>query len=363
VAESANPKAYTDFNKTIRGYERVFKKLRGPVGVAYLGLRASRGVFQLITSPAPYVPYAGTWMVRRMVMDLNPAEFMKTLNFAKENSAFIRHRVINPIDAYIKEHIEELPSKIKRDWFMLTGAIMEWSDLWSVSTGWMAVYEKKVAELKDTAMTAEEVHNAAVKEADKVTIETQPTWRSQDLAPIFKSNSEVNRFILQFQTPLNVIFNQLFLDVPADWNSGHKLRALGIISGYLSVMGLIAIIQAPHSDDDDEMRNLKYFLSGALSLPFETIPLVGDVAAGLINTQITGERFYLDDQIFPGVAKLLGGLNSALNADNEEQRWNAFLRLLEGAGILSGVPTSAIKEYYRVIFEGDWGALVGKRKQ
>jgi hypothetical protein len=51
-----------------------------------------------------------------------------------------------------------------------------------------------------------------------------------------------------------------------------------------------------------------------------------------------------------------------MNADDKEAAWRAFWRMLEGAGMLSGFPTSAIREYYRVIFEGEWGALWGQRK-
>lgn len=362
ISESADPKAYTDFNKTVAGIDRLFKITRGPLGVAYLGCRVSRGVFQLITSPAPYLPYSGTFMIKRMVQDLNPAEFMKTLAFAKKSSAFIRHRVINPTDAYIKEYIDKSPSVARRKALEMSGAIMQWSDLWAVSTGWMSVYEKKAAELKTSGMTANEIHTLAVKEADKVTIETQPTYRHQDLSPAFKKESELERFLFQFQTPLNVIYNQLFKDVPNDWKSGHKGRALGIISGYLSVMGLMALITAPKDDDDDEDKKLKRFLSGVVTTPLEAIPFFGSIAAGAVESIITGDRFYRDDQIFPGVTKIFDGITRAATTDDDEARNAAFMKILEGSGMLAGVPTSAIKEYYRVIFEGDFGALAGKRK-
>lgn len=362
ISEAANPKAFADFNKPTAGLDKVFKILRGPLGVAYLGFRASRGVFQLITSPAPFLPYAGQFMISRMVKNLNPAEFMKTLSFAKKNSAFIRHRVINPTDAYIKQYLDKTQDKLKRNAMAAAGAIMEWSDLWSVSTGWMAVYEKKIAELKDSTMTQEEVMKEAIREADKVTIETQPTYRHQDLSPAFKKDSELERFLFQFQTPLNVIYNQLFHDTKHDWESGHKGRALGIISGYLAVMGLMAVITAPRQDDDEDDKKAKYFISGALSLPLETIPFVGSIAAGYLESLITGERFYRDDQIFPGVKKMLDGATRMMTAQDFEQGFAAFMRFMEGSGMLAGIPTSALKEYYRVIFEGDWGALLGKRK-
>lgn len=362
ISEAANPKAFADFNKPTAGIDRVFKTLRGPLGVAYLGYRASRGVFQLITSPAPFLPYAGHFMIARMVKNLNPAEFMRTLSFAKQHSAFIRHRVINPTDAYIKQYLDKTPDKLKRNAMAAAGAIMEWSDLWSVSTGWMAVYEKKIVELKDSSMTEEEIMKEAIKEADKVMIETQPTYRHQDLSPAFKKDSELERFLFQFQTPLNVIYNQLFHDTKNEWRSGHKGRSIAIVAGYLSVMGLMAVLTAPKDDDDDETKKAKQFLAGAASVPLETIPFVGSMAAGYVESLITGDRFYRDDQIFPGVKKVFDGARMMATSEDQEKRIAAFIKLMEGSGMLVGVPTSAIKEYYRVIFEGDWGALIGRRK-
>lgn len=362
ISEAANPKAFTDFNKPTYGLEKMFKNLRGPLGVAYLGYRVSRGVFQLITSPAPYLPYAGQYMISRMVKNLNPAEFMKTLSFAKKNSAFIRHRIINPTDAYIKQYLEKNPTEVRRKAMEAAGAIMQWSDIWSVTAGWTAIYEKKAIELKNSGMTTEQIHTAAVKEADKVTIETQPTYRQQDLSPAFKSDSELSRFLFQFQTPLNVIYNQLYHDTKSDWKSGHKGRSIAIVAGYMMTMGLMAIITAPRSDDDDETKKAKEFLSGALSIPLEAIPFVGSMAAGYVESLITGERFYRDDQIFPGVKKALDGASRIATAEDHEARVKAFIKMMEGAGMLAGVPTSALKEYYRVLFEGDWGALIGKRQ-
>lgn len=362
ISEAANPKAFTDFNKPVQGIDRFFKMMRGPLGVAYLGYRASRGVFQLITSPAPYLPYAGTFMISRMVKNLNPAEFMKVLSFAKENSAFIRHRTINPTDAYIKNYLETNPNAAKRRAMEVAGAIMEWSDMWSVSTGWMAIYEKTTASLKDSGKNKAEIHKEAIREADRVTIETQPTYRHQDLSPAFKKDSELERFLFQFQTPLNVIYNQLFHDTRADWKSGHKARSLGIVAGYLSVMGLIAVITAPKHDDDEEDKKIKYFLSGMATVPLETIPFIGSIASGYVESLITDERYWRDDQIFPGVKKVFDGASRMMNADDKEAAWRAFWRMLEGAGMLSGFPTSAIREYYRVIFDGEWGALWGQRK-
>ena len=362
ISEAANPKAFKDFNATTQGTEKMFQLLRGALGIAYLGLRASRGVFQLITSPAPFFPYAGAYMVKQMVENLNPASFMKNLAFAKENSAFIRHRVINPIDAFIKEYIEAEPSEAKRIAMQMMGAIMEWADMWSVSTGWEAVYNKTAAGLRESGKTAEEIHDIAYKEADKILQETQPTYRHEDLAPAFKMDSQLQRFLFQFQTPLNVIYNQLFHDAPNDWKNGHRGRSLAIWFGYMAVMGLIALITAPKGKDDDEEKKAKRFLSGMATAPLDTIPFVGNVASGFVESAITGDRFYRDDQIFPGVTKLFEGAYTAMTTQDEESRLRAYLKMLEASGMFVGVPTSALKEYSRVIFKGDWGALWGQRE-
>lgn len=361
--EAANPRAYTDAQKQREGFDAVFRLLRGPLGMAYLGFRTSTALKQLVTSPIPYLPYAGGALVSSMLKNLNIAEYMKALKVAKEKSPFIRHRQMSPALAAIKEYAQSagIPKAMKAAAEMCM-KLTEAADMWSVVSGWMAIYEKTLAELaKDESLSPEQREERAVKEADKVTIRTQPTGRRADLSPAFKSDSEVQKFLLQFQGPMNVIYNQLFHDVPADIRDGHIARAGAIIGGYLATGAILALLVAPRGDDDDEDKTAKRMLAGALRQPLDTLPLVGSIAGDGLESLITGERRYRGSQdAFPALGKALSGAGGMMSAQDEEAFWRALGMFAEGTGMLTGLPTSAIKEYYRVLFKGDFGALLGK---
>jgi len=364
VDEAANPKAYTDYQKPLEGFEQAFRFLRGPLASAYLGLRSSTALRQLITSPIPYFPYAPAAMLSRMVKHVSPAEFMKAYAFAKESSPFIRNRIASPTLAAIKEYAKaEGTSKQMKKLARVSGVLIEAADIWAVVTGWTAIYDKTLAELSGKeGLSVAEMKKRAIEEADRITIETQPTGRMADVSPAFKSGSEVQKFLLAFQGPLNVVYNQLFHDVPADMANGHVFRAVGTISGYMATGAIIAFLATPRGDDDDdEMRSLRILLAGAIRQPLDAIPLVGNPAGDALEALVTGERrFRGSSQIFPGMEKLFGGLGGMMTAEDEEAFWKNFLKIAEGSGMLYGVPVSALKEYYRAIILGDLEALLGR---
>ncbi len=366
ISEAANPKAFKDFNKPASGIERTLKTLRGPLGIAYLGLRASSAFKQLVTSPIPFLPYAKETMLSRMIQNLNPPEFMKALAFARANSAFIRHRVALPTEAWIKAMGEAgAVEKGLKTAAQMTMKLIEWADTWSVATGWMAVYEHQRGVLKDAGLSESEIHAQSVAEADKIVQETQPTSRPQDLAPLFKMDSEAMKMLTQFQTPLNVVYNQLFHDVPDAFKTGHAGRGLGIIAGYFWTGAILALLRAPRKDDDDddETKTLKDILSGMISQPLEAIPFAGGMAANAASRFITGERAYRPSDPFPGFSRALNGIEKVISSQDAEDAKTGFLSFLEGTGMLAGFPTSAVKEYGRVIFDGDLGALIGRPKE
>lgn len=367
IAEAANPRAFTDFNKPASGADSALRAMRGPLGIAYLGLRASSAFKQLVTSPIPYLPYAGPHMVARMVQNLNPAEFMKVLKFARENSAFILDRVALPSQEWLRAAGEAGPAgrSIQKAGSVALKMI-EWADMWSVATGWMATYEKTRADLsKQGGLDEDAIHAQAVAEADKVTQQSQPTSRPQDLAPLFKEDKEIYKILLQFQGPLNVVYNQLFRDVPADFRSGHAGRALAIISGYLSVGALLALLRAPRDDDDDDTKKWKQVLTGMLSQPLEAIPFVGRYASNLASKVIAGESGYQPSDPFPGIQQATDGaarVISGMDAQDREKIQKGLSQFAKGTAMLLGVPTSALDEYYRAFVEGDLGALIGKQR-
>ena len=366
IKESANPRAFDDPLKPLGGVDRMLRFMRGPLGVAYLGFRASTAFKQLITSPMPYFPYAPANMVARTLMHLNPVEFAKANAFAMEHSAILRHRdAFLGLDA-LKRYADnpKAVASLKRA-ASASMKLVEWADRWSVVTGWTAVYDKTLGDLRTKGgLSAEDMVIQAAKEADDVTVKTQPTSRSQDLSPMFKSDNQVMRFLLQFQTPLNVIYNQIFHDAPGDMTHGHAGRSLGIVAGYLATGSILALLAAPRKDDDDPTKLARQALAGAMRTPLDVIPIFGAIASAAAQKLVTGEApHYGSSGLFPGMETLFNGAVGVVSAKDEDAVRKSAMSFAQGLGMLGGLPTKAAMEYYRVLFQGDWRALMGRPKE
>ena len=365
IKESANPRAFDEPLNPLAGMDRVFHTLRGPLGVAYLGFRTSNVIKQVLTSPMSYLPYGPGFVTRRLLMHLNPAELMRSIRFVEDNSPMMRHRQSGRGMEEVRRYAEspKANAALKKA-AAVSMYLLEWSDKITIAAGWMGIYEKTLAELKDSNLSADEIKAKAIAEADDVTTRVQPTSRSADLSPMFKSESQVIRFLTQFKTPMNVIYNQLFHDVPTDFTHGHAGRALGIMAGYIAAGAVFSLLAAPRSDDDDALKKLKTVLAGTLRQPFDVLPLGGEMVGDVVQRLVTGRGGYRGSgDMFPGLDRMLSGLTGALTADTKEKAFHNFLTFMEGTGMLTGIPTSAIKEYYRAIFEQDLGALVGRPKK
>jgi hypothetical protein len=356
----ANPKAYDRLNQMTSGLDKAFNMLRGPVSVAYLGLRISSAFKQFITNPIPYIPYAGPRMFWGMLKNLNPIEMRKDLAFAKEKSALVRHRTQNQAVEAVKNW--DLGSRWNRA-RDATMTLLEGSDLFAVGTGWKAIYDMTYAESLKT-MTEAEADTVAVDKADEITIKTQPTAREADLAPAFKSKNAFAKIVTQFQNPMNVIYNQVFHDLPDAVRNQRWGEVAGILPGYLLVGGILGLLAAPRDTDDDEEAQARAMIAGALKQPLDAILIIGPALDPILDQIVTGKKVYHSNQTaFPGLEKIINGLSNLPDLEDSDKVLKTAQGLAEGAGIVVGLPTSALKEYYRVLFEGDIAALIGRPKE
>ena len=70
------------------------------------------------------------------------------------------------------------------------------------------VYDEDCPELTD-----EQIDYEAVARADDAVRRMQPSSRQAGLAPMYKNNHELAKALLQFQSPLNVIWQQWRYDI------------------------------------------------------------------------------------------------------------------------------------------------------
>ena len=379
--------------------------LRGKTAPAYLGWKFSAVVKQGLTSPWPYMQF------------VNPAEYMAsamecwtrkdTYEAIKAKSAFMNNRVMDPINDLIDEMADQAKTKFDRGWSNFTKkgmAGLEWIDWTCVAPGWLACYKKeynrqqkisnaryeaKIEELKERNAYAdigtseylspeqmqaqakkeimEDIELEAIRYADDCTRQCQPSSRATDIAPLFKNYGEAMKAFLQFQTSLNVIWQNIRYDMPYAVKQKQFNRIVGTVMGYVmagifmnSVMD--GIFNGADDDDDKKalqaLRNLIYYSTTQFT---DAIPMIGSDITNMADYFITGKRSFYSSgtDMTPSASKLMAAMNKVRKGD-----WKKAATLTaEGIGLFMGAPVSGVKEINKLLGkpldEGDINLLRG----
>ena len=401
INEVANPNA----NKVRTAGDDLMRTLRGKTAPAYLAWKLSGVLKQLATSPAPYFQF------------VSPAEYAAAgwqcvtnhgWDLIKEKSLFMRNRVQDPLYDLVDELAEKADTPLKQKLMKLEKKGMsglEFIDWACVAPGWLACYKKEYARLAqenggaydrkkaeleaeqrnitpespDAVLTAEQIEKAAqdavlteadieaaaVRYADDCTRQCQPSSRLSDLAPLYKNSSEFAKAYLQFQTSLNVIWQNIRYDLPAAVRTKQFKRAAGMIAGY-AVAGIAmnmlmegVTAGSGRKDDDDEkrlnaLRNIIFYGTTQFT---DSVPLIGSYLTTVVQKTLTGRSSYLSTgtDMTPMITKLGSAVMSVSNGN-----WaKAAGQFGEGVGLALGLPTSGIKEIYKFFTDEDGNFDVG----
>ena len=402
VKEVANP-THEDPKK---GLDRVMHMLRGNTAPAYLGWKFSSILKQGIESPAPFMQF------------MNPAEYMHgamelatkkwTRDAIAKKSAFMQSRVFDPMADLINENVEKSFSKKSYALKKIQQKGMEgleWIDWACVAPGWIAAYEKeykrlqaeeeslfeaRVEKLTDqnelrygSARLTEEqirqqamddvlmdIERQAVNKADDIVRLCQPSNRKVDLAPMFKNNSEAAKAVLQFQTALNVIWQNIRYDIPYAVRNKQYSNIIGMVLGYVMagvMSGIVTkgLLSGSGDDEPDEIAKRLAFYSTTQFI--DAVPIMGGTLESVMQKVITGEGgMSMGTTIFPTAQKYL----NAVQALSNEDYLKAVRNMEQGMMLTLGLPVSGIKELEAMfgIWDDEKGlelylqALLGRRK-
>lgn len=402
IKEVANPSAgnpVSDMNKIIR-------LLRGKAAPAYLSWKLSSIVKQALSSPAPFAQFISPAEYARAALKLTNSETRAAI---AAKSQFMRTRSYDPI----LDIIEEENAKAQKN--PITAKIadlenkgmqgLEWIDFVCVAPGWLAIYEKERAALmakneelvakRIAELTAEnesasysdrltksqieeaargdvevDIEAAAVDKADDCVRLCQPSNRKADLAPMFKSESELQKAFLQFTTSLNVIWQNIRYDIPYAVRNGQYQQIVGMCAGYCAAgiaMGLVCDgLFTGEGADDTAGERVRRFIYYSLTQYTDAFPIIGSIATGTLEKLVTGKGNYMQtNDVFPTLTKF----KDATFALTDQNYKKAAERFAEGLALSSGLPLSGTKEALRVIGIGDKEpgltfkpeALVGRR--
>lgn len=340
------------------GYERTFRWLRGKTGPAYLGWKLSGMILQTITSPMPALSEVGPARLIGAYLELarHPKQMIDMIN---SKSIFMETRTMNPIIAESIQRTNQWDAnKYQKtmNWIEEKGQIgLELVDRYAVAGTWLARYNQALEENLKQGMDTQLAEGAAIKTADDFVHRTQPEGNPTELASLFRSKNEILRIFLQFQTSLNVIYNNMTADSVGFVRNGKYKTLVGTYIGYALAGVILGLVQEGFDDDDDNKDRILKLLYWSLTQGVSSIPVLGSEIENLAHKLLTGDGYFMSQNIFPGISKL----EQAITAGAKGNWARAIGKAAEGAGLYLGIPTSAIKQAISAA-QGDWGALIGR---
>ena len=354
----ANPETRPRRNSS----DEIFKNLRGQTGAAYLGWKLSGLVLQAITSPAPGFSELKPWEVFSAYasIGMHPLE---SIEFINSRSIMMKNRTMNPIiDEVVRRKNQWGQTKGQRIYskFMDVGQMgLTMVDRYAVAGSWMAMYQRTLKEQLQAGSDSVYAETAAIQKADEFILRTQPTGDVTELASLFRNQNEAAKTILQFQTSLNVIWNNLTANVIGMARQKKFSQIIGTFVGY-AVAGLVlGMVQDGYDDDDETKDKVLKSLYWSLTQGLDSVPIVGSVVDGVVQKMVTGESSWSTSRgvsVSPALDKVVQGLNAVMKKD-----WQtAISKTAEGAGIVAGMPVSGIKQAIEAAQQKSLWPLLGR---
>jgi hypothetical protein len=355
ISELANPYPQRDYTNL----ETMTRLMRGHYPAAVLAFRLSSIIKQAVTSPPPFLQFISAGEYAAAAARCLSEE---TRNMIREKSAYMASRVIDPANEFIKQmELQTLMGKggklkaalSKVESMGMKG--LEWIDRVCVMPGWLGAYERKRAELnRNGELEPNTIEAEAVRYADQVVRDTQPSSRQVDLAPIFKQQKNpFMQMFLQFQVPQSVIMQNLLVDAPNNFRQGRIGAALTTFAVYGLTAAAVGLLE---EEEDEEKLNLKYRGIDAAMGYLESIP----VAGGYIS--YTAEHLLRTGKVKLSQFKPFPVVDEAFKAGaavSQEQWDQAFIRSLRALGYYSGMPVGLGGEIEKAVKGGDWTVLLG----
>jgi hypothetical protein len=355
IAEIASPQTQRDYTNL----NTMTKLMRGHYPAAVLAFRLSSIIKQAVTSPPPFFQFMS---VGEYAAAATACLSEETRNMIRELSPYMASRVFDPADEFIRQmEMTALMGKGGKYEAALAKAEsigmkpLEWIDSVCVMPGWLGAYKKKLAELNRTGgMDAALMTAEAVRFADQVVRDTQPSSRQVDLPPIFKHRQNpFMQMFLQFQVPQSVIMQNLFVDAPNNFKQGRFGAAVTTFAIYALTAAAVGLLD---EDEDDEKLSLKNRGIDAFAGYIESIPVYGGYAAYAVEGLLKDGKIRLSQfKPFPVADEAF----KAGNAVTQKQWDQAFIRSLKAFGYYSGLPVGLEGEIEKAVTEENPLVLLG----
>lgn len=331
VDRVANPNIY----KGMTGMARWSRIMRGNVALAYLAYNLTT-VAKQIPSMILYMADTGPQALITSTLEFiaNPSQMWKSV---REKDPQVKHVHLERELEEFREANQPAHNKIVRKVGLagMKGILV--MDGIVRTIGWNATYQKNL----DLGMSETE----AIREAQNVTLRTQPAAQAKDIANLYASDEYLNWFTM-FTNQLNQIYNIVSYDVYASWNNkNYQLAAAKIFGVSLNALVIWSIANKQLPSDEEDL--LDAGLEGFLNI----VPLVG-------KALMSAKKGYGANDIAP--FKAVSDTFRFLSAKDKEK---AALRAIESLGAVGGFPVIAVGRMIRFLETGDPAELFGKPKK
>lgn len=342
------------------GKDKLIRTLRGNIGSAYLGWKMSSIILQAITSPFPGLSELNPAELIGAYMQIarHPIEAIKMIN---DKSIMMKNRTMNMIiDESLQRRSKWDRNKAQKafDKFEEVGQLgLTLVDRYAVAGSWLGMYYKTLNANIAAGMSSDVAEQSAIKTADDFILRTQPVGDKTELASMFRGNNEAMKALLQFQTSLNVIWNNLTADTLGFVHNGEYSKLIGTFSGYILAGTILGIVSDGFGDEENKWwKKLIYW---AMSQELSSMPVFGSAIDNIAEKLITGNASYTTQgvSIFPAVDKVFQSISAISKGDWQK----ALQRATEGAEIFTGLPYSGIKEIKEVFNQKSLAPLLGRR--
>lgn len=353
----ANPLALKDTGD--KAVNKLLRTGRGRLTTAYLAWKLSGIVMQAATSPWPFLREINPVRLASAYMQLATGR-TKVLDDIWSKSSMMKHRSMDMIlqEAMDRQrNVTESAQMSRLREFEQKGMNgLEWVDRIAVAGGWLAKYQEQLEAGQRAGLDTATAEAAAIKAADDTVLAVQPSGDPTELPSLFRTRNEGLKALLQFQSSLSVIWNNMTAD-----NIGYKrTRQYGkMLAGSIAyaLAGITLGLAAEGFDDDDEGKDMARKLAyWALTQPIESVPIVGSTISSALQKAITGSADFYGSgfSLWPPVEKVSRGLQKMLSKDPE-----GLYSVAEGAALFTGLPVSGFKQAMKAV-TGEPEALLGR---
>ena len=325
VNDVMDPTPYTGYDPTEKFLTRIRKyntlgvlagnlKTMAIQGFSYFQAMGKVNLLDLAAAPWQYV--AG-----------NP---LMMNDFINAKDPLMKGRAINPA---ISEARNAREKGILGAGVRLSQELMKpigWIDKITASMVWTAKYNEV---LRRTGNDAE-----AVAAARQLVLESQPTSLTSELPALYRSKSELVKWLTRFTRQLNQIYNTVMFDAPYAVRQGEMFNAVAMYLGTalnFAAMSYFSGFRLP-DDLEDVPRELT---EEAVTRIISMIPLYGSVLSSMLSG-----RYEAGIQPLPFAEEVTTALRLAASDDKDLHDLRQVLMSVGmGVGISVGAPAVAVR--------------------